>query len=131
MPHLPRCTTGLRRLDKAMVAIPFLALARDALIARRQPPDNIVEQDELLTQRRSRARSGPPSRCLALSRVRLTRLGDGASPAYIGAGGRRGRRTWKKKGCQMWRFMRDKLVVPQREDCLPGRAAPIKTAERH
>jgi peptide-methionine (S)-S-oxide reductase len=31
----------------------------------------------------------------------------------------------------MWRFMRDKLVVPQPEDCLPGRAEPIKIPERH
>jgi peptide-methionine (S)-S-oxide reductase len=31
----------------------------------------------------------------------------------------------------MWRFMRDKLVVPQPEDCLPGRAEPVKIPERH
>jgi len=31
----------------------------------------------------------------------------------------------------MWRFIRDKLVVPQPEDCLPGRAEPIKIPERH
>jgi peptide-methionine (S)-S-oxide reductase len=31
----------------------------------------------------------------------------------------------------MWRFMRDKLVVPQPEDCLPGRSETIKVAERH
>ena len=31
----------------------------------------------------------------------------------------------------MWRFMRDKLVVPQPEDCLPGRAQPIKVADHH
>ena len=31
----------------------------------------------------------------------------------------------------MWRFMRDKLVVPQPEDCLPGRAEPSKIPERH
>jgi peptide-methionine (S)-S-oxide reductase len=31
----------------------------------------------------------------------------------------------------MWPFMRDKMVVPRPEDCLPGRAQPIKAAERH
>ena len=31
----------------------------------------------------------------------------------------------------MWRFMRDKLVVPRPEDCLPGRAEPLRIPERH
>ncbi len=31
----------------------------------------------------------------------------------------------------MWRFMRDKLVVPAPEDCLPGRAVKMPVAERH
>ncbi len=31
----------------------------------------------------------------------------------------------------MWRFMRDKLTVPQPEDCLPGRAEPLSIPERH
>ena len=31
----------------------------------------------------------------------------------------------------MWRFMRDKLVVPQPEDCLPGRSEPIDIPQRH
>jgi peptide-methionine (S)-S-oxide reductase len=31
----------------------------------------------------------------------------------------------------MWRFMRDKLTVPQAEDCLPGRAEPLSIPERH
>ena len=31
----------------------------------------------------------------------------------------------------MWPFMRDKLVVPTPEDCLPGRADPMPVPERH
>ncbi len=31
----------------------------------------------------------------------------------------------------MWRFMRDKLVVPEPEDCLPGRREAMPTPERH
>ena len=31
----------------------------------------------------------------------------------------------------MWRFMRDKLVVPEPEDCLPGRREVMPTPERH
>ena len=31
----------------------------------------------------------------------------------------------------MWRFMRDKLVGPRPEDCLPGRAEPLRIPERH
>jgi peptide-methionine (S)-S-oxide reductase len=31
----------------------------------------------------------------------------------------------------MWRFMRDKLVVPEAADCLPGRAEPMPVLERH
>lgn len=31
----------------------------------------------------------------------------------------------------MWPFMRDKLVVPDPEDCLPGRAQPMPVLERH
>ena len=31
----------------------------------------------------------------------------------------------------MWRFMRDKLVVPALEDCLPGRAEAMPVPERH
>ena len=31
----------------------------------------------------------------------------------------------------MWPFMRDKMVVPRPEDCLPGRAQPITAGERH
>ena len=31
----------------------------------------------------------------------------------------------------MWRFMRDKLTVPQAADCLPGRTGPVSIPERH
>src|SRR5215472_7398520 len=31
----------------------------------------------------------------------------------------------------MWPFMREKLVVPRPEDCLPGRSQPIPVPERH
>ena len=31
----------------------------------------------------------------------------------------------------MWPFMRDKLVVPNPEDCLPGRTEPMPVPERH
>ena len=31
----------------------------------------------------------------------------------------------------MWPFMRDKLVIPSPEDCLPGRADPMPVPERH
>jgi peptide-methionine (S)-S-oxide reductase len=31
----------------------------------------------------------------------------------------------------MWRFMRNKLVVPSPEECLPGRAEPMLVPERH
>jgi peptide-methionine (S)-S-oxide reductase len=31
----------------------------------------------------------------------------------------------------MWPFMRDKLVVPSSEDCLPGRGEPMPVPERH
>jgi peptide-methionine (S)-S-oxide reductase len=31
----------------------------------------------------------------------------------------------------MWRFLRDKLVVPAPEDCLPGRAEKMPVPERH
>ena len=31
----------------------------------------------------------------------------------------------------MWPFMRDKLAIPRAEDCLPGRAEPMKVPERH
>ena len=31
----------------------------------------------------------------------------------------------------MWPSMRDKLVIPRPEDCLPGRPEPIKAPERH
>ena len=31
----------------------------------------------------------------------------------------------------MWRFMRDKLVVPEPKDCLPGRAVAMPVPERH
>ena len=31
----------------------------------------------------------------------------------------------------MWPFMRDKLAVPQPEDCLPGRSQPMPLPERH
>ena len=31
----------------------------------------------------------------------------------------------------MWPFMRDKLAIPRREDCLPGRAEPMPLPERH
>ena len=31
----------------------------------------------------------------------------------------------------MWPFTRDKLVVPPPEDCLPGRAEPMKVPEQH
>ncbi len=31
----------------------------------------------------------------------------------------------------MWPFMRDKLVVPRPEDCLPGRTEPMKVPQRH
>ena len=31
----------------------------------------------------------------------------------------------------MWPFMRDKLVVPRSEDCLPGRSQPMPIPERH
>src|SRR5580704_6095197 len=31
----------------------------------------------------------------------------------------------------MWPFMRDKLAVPQPEDCLPGRSQPMPLPEQH
>ncbi len=31
----------------------------------------------------------------------------------------------------MWRFMREKLVVPEPSDCLPGRSEPMPVPERH
>ncbi|MBV9685707.1 MAG: peptide-methionine (S)-S-oxide reductase, partial [Alphaproteobacteria bacterium] len=31
----------------------------------------------------------------------------------------------------MWPFMREKLVVPRAEDCLPGRNEPMPVPERH
>jgi peptide-methionine (S)-S-oxide reductase len=32
---------------------------------------------------------------------------------------------------EMWPSMRDKLVIPRPEDCLPGRPAPVRVPERH
>src|SRR3974377_624506 len=34
-------------------------------------------------------------------------------------------------GVEMWPWMRDKLVVPAPEECLPGRAEAIPVPERH
>jgi peptide-methionine (S)-S-oxide reductase len=31
----------------------------------------------------------------------------------------------------MWSFMRDKLVLPRPEECLPGRSEPMEVPERH
>jgi peptide-methionine (S)-S-oxide reductase len=35
------------------------------------------------------------------------------------------------RGREMWRFMRDKLVVPEPGECLPGRTEALAAPERH
>src|SRR5487761_1758247 len=71
--------------------------------------------------------TGPRVCAAAISRDRLgegrarapngaARLGGGGFAAYIEAGVRRAGEILHNRGCPMWRFMRDKLTVPQPED---------------
>src|SRR5215831_9295723 len=37
----------------------------------------------------------------------------------------------QKRGCRMWPFTRDKLVIPGPTECLPGRTVRMPVPERH
>jgi peptide-methionine (S)-S-oxide reductase len=58
-------------------------------------------------------------------------LAASRSFAYIQEGSQRSRTAAGEEGFEMWRFMRDKLVVPSPQECLPGRADAIPTAKAH